>query len=172
MNSNIRIVIRTIIFSLGILVMVKIAGAQMNTDSFPRPVGTGNDFEHIFSESEKKGLEDSIQYYFYSCDIIFVIVTIDSSMASKESFNQYVLDVSNKWGVGKSRKNNGILIGISKGMRIMRIQYGDGISKRLSDEKTQEFVDKIFIPFYKKGEFYLGTIVGMREVASYISQKK
>ena len=43
----------------------------------------------------------------------------------------------------KSRKKNGILIGISKGYRKIRIQNENGIEKIITDEETKSIIETI-----------------------------
>jgi uncharacterized protein len=62
------------------------------------------------------------------------------------------------------RKNNGIVIGISRGYRKMRIQNGKGIESVLTDEETKKIIDTSFIPHFREGKYYEGTINGLKNL--------
>lgn len=89
------------------------------------------------------------------------IVTIDSSWTTKESFDSLTLAIARNWGVGKKDKNNGILIGISTGLRKIRIQNGYGIEAILTDAETKKIINDIIIPEFKKGNYFEGTKSGL-----------
>jgi uncharacterized protein len=82
------------------------------------------------------------------------------------------LYISNTWGVGVKGKDNGILIGISNGYRRMRIQNGYGIEKIISDEETKEIIDKYFIPYFKNGDYYSGTLTGLTRLIALLNSKQ
>ena len=88
-------------------------------------------------------------------------MTLDSNYTNKIEFDNYTLGLYNYWDVGKKDKKNGILIGISKSLRKIRIQNGYGIEKILSDSETKVIVDKSFIPNFKKDLFFEGTFEGV-----------
>lgn len=69
--------------------------------------------------------------------------------------------IANNWGVGKKGKNNGILIGISTGLRTIRIQNGYGIEAKLTDAETNKIIEDIILPKFKNGNFFEGTKSGL-----------
>lgn len=60
------------------------------------------------------------------------IVTFDSLSATNSNFDYLSLRIAQKWAIGKTGKDNGILIAISKHCRKIRIQNGNGIEKLIS----------------------------------------
>lgn len=92
------------------------------------------------------------------------VLTIDTTVVSKDNFDAYVLAVANRWGVGKAGKDNGVMIGISAGHRYMSIQNGYGVEKYLTDAETKCIIDRNFIPQFKRGNYYKGTKSGLKAV--------
>ena len=90
------------------------------------------------------------------------IVTVDTSMTTKEKFDAYILQLHNVWGVGKKEKDNGIVIGFSAAYRKVRISNGEGIVPQLSDSATQQIIDKEMIPSFKKGAYFDGLVSGLK----------
>lgn len=139
-------------------------------DSLPAPIGYVSDFENLYSNSEKQYL-DSVLYAFYKRTTVQItIVTIDTTMTTANNLDDYTLRLANKWGVGQKEKNNGIVIGISKAYRRMRIQNGYGIEAILSDEKTSEVIQKAFIPEFRKGDYYMGTLNGIHLLITILQE--
>lgn len=165
---------KSIFLILILLGFVSFTYSQKNPTSdyiFPKPIGWVNDFEHIFSLQEIKTLDSIISQYEKETTVEISIVTIDTNMVLSENFNEYVLQLHNKWGVGKKKKNNGIVIGVSSGYRKIRISNGYGIEKILSDEETAEIMNREFISFYKNGGYYRGTLNGLNALISKLNEK-
>ncbi len=99
------------------------------------------------------------------------IVTLDTFCVSKEKFEDLALHIANTWGIGKKEKNNGILICIIPGYRMIRIENGYGIENYLTDEETKKIIDTVFLPQYKKGNFFAGTNTGLNSIISKLIEK-
>lgn len=128
----------------------------------PEPLGYVSDYEKIYTSEEKQSLDSLIGSFEQTTTIQIAIITIDTLMIVKEDLESWTLNVMNTWGVGQKEKGNGVLIGISKGYRVMRIQNGYGITKVLSNQQTKEIIDKDFIPSFKKGKYFEGTMIGLK----------
>lgn len=139
--------------------------------SFPDPVGFVNDFENIYTERQVEILDSLVKNFEKKTTIEISIVTLDDSYTTKTEFNAYTLKLAKAWGVGKRENDNGILIAISASLRIMRISNGYGIEKILDDRETQEIVDNQFIPYFKNGEYFNGTKVGLNKVIEKLTSR-
>lgn len=154
-------------------------GAKTDIDTYrkgflkilPSPSGYVNDFENIFSENEESILDSLIAAFEATTTIEIALVTLDSSATARDNFDDLTLQIANQWGVGKKAENNGILIGISKGHRRIRIQNGYGIEKILSDEETKKIIEEYFIPEFKATNFYQGTLKGLNEMMRVLKDK-
>jgi uncharacterized protein len=152
------------------LLIIFISSGFFKAD-YPKPIGFVSDFENVFTKKEELSLTKKIKELNKETDVQIVLVTIDSTMTNKEEFDEYTLSLAQKWEVGEKVKNNGILIGISKSMRRIRIQNGLGIEKIISDAETKIIIDEYFIPSYKKEKYYDGTIKGLTELTKLIKSK-
>ena len=135
----------------------------------PEKVGSVNDYEQLFSEEEEEQLAAMIQDFETRTSIEIVVVTLDSTQSTKAGFDQQILDIGNSWGVGKKDKNNGIAIGISAGLRKIRIQNGLGIERKLSDGQTGMIIGKYFLPQFKNGAYFEGTRQGVQAIMTHLS---
>lgn len=145
-----------------------IAYGQNSKDNYwenlPKPTGWVNDFENIFTEKEEKTLDSLITEYEKRTTTEITVITIPTSATDKDRFDELTLLIANKWGVGKKEKNNGVLIGISKGHRKMRIQNGYGIEKLITDNQTKQIIDQTFFPSFKADAYFKGVFDGIQEI--------
>jgi uncharacterized protein len=126
-----------------------------------KPLGWISDFDTIFTSAQIIELDSTISNFEKLTTNEIAIVTIDSLWTNKEKFDDLILTIANKWGVGKKGLNNGIVIGISTKLRKIRICNGYGIAEKLSDAETKNIIDEIIIPEYKKGNYFEGTKNGL-----------
>jgi len=92
------------------------------------------------------------------------VVTI-TSLASYEavglSIENYAEGLFNEWGIGFKDRNNGMLLLISKLDRKARIELGADWGHQY-DQEIQTVMNTLIIPRFKKGEFSLGILEGVR----------
>jgi uncharacterized protein len=140
-------------------------------NNLPEPVSWTNDYEGLFTEVEQTKLDSIISTFEKETSIEISIVTIDTLKTSKEKFEELTLHIAQTWEIGKAKKANGILIGISKGYRSIRIQNGHGIEKIITDPETKKILEDYFIPEYKKDDYYQGTLKGLCEMIRLLKYK-
>ncbi|HEX8574712.1 MAG TPA: TPM domain-containing protein [Flavobacterium sp.] len=140
-------------------------------NNLPKPLNWVNDYEGLYTEEQEAGLNKTINKFEAETTIEIAIVTIDTLKVSKNKFEDLSLHIATTWGVGKKNKDNGILIAISKGYRVMRIQNGNGIEKIITDEETKQIIDNYFILAFKMGNYFEGTLNGLQELIRLIKTK-
>jgi uncharacterized protein len=139
--------------------------------NLPKSTNWTTDFENLYSDIEQAKLDSIISNFEKKTTIEIAIVTIDTLKTSNEKFEDLSLNLAKNWGIGKSGKDNGILIAISKGYRRIRIQNGNGIEKIISDEETKAIIENYFIPAFRNNEYYIGTLKGMMEIMKLLESK-
>jgi len=144
---------------------------QSFMENLPKPVGYVNDFEEVFTAEQERVLANIIADFERKTTIQIAIATFDSVMVSKDSLDNLTLHIGNAWGVGQKGKDNGIVIGICRGHRRIRIQTSFGIEKILSDAATKQVIDEAFIPYFKKEEYFEGTVNGLKQIIAKLEAK-
>jgi uncharacterized protein len=139
-----------------------IGNANPLWDTIPRPIGYVNDFEHLFTPMQVSFLDSLIHDYQRRTTIEIAVLTVDTSLTLPGNFDSFTLQTMKAWGVGKKGKNNGILIGISRSFRKIRIQDGGGIEKQLPGADLKKIIDEAFVPLFRKGQYYEGLVSGLR----------
>lgn len=152
-------------FILFLLFLGLAAGGQ-TTDipGFPVPIGWVNDFDHIYTPQQAQSLDSLAGSCNRRTSVQIAIVTLDTLCSSRDSFSAYTLKLANVWGVGQKEKNNGLLIGISKGYRLIRIEVGYGLEALLSNDTAKAIIDRDITPAFKNGNYYEGTRAGLLRV--------
>ncbi len=85
-------------------------------------------------------------------------------MIEEDQMNDFTRQTFNTWGLQGKGNLNGILIGLSRGYKKLRIETGSGAEQVLSDFDTKEIIEKTFIPSLKDGKYYKGTYEGLLEI--------
>ncbi|NVK27802.1 MAG: TPM domain-containing protein [Flavobacteriia bacterium] len=140
-----------------------------NQNNFPEIVGAVNDFEGIFTKSEAAQLENKSRLHRDTTTEEIVIVTIDN-IEPYEDILLFGTELANYWGVGQEDEDNGVLIVVSKTQRKMAICLGYGMEDRIGDIKSQEFINHVFIPQFKKGMYFQGCLEGVNAIMTHLSE--
>lgn len=136
-----------------------------------KPVGYVNDYDSLFSEDEIYQM-DSLLYVFDIKDSIqIVVVTFDTSQIGPSEVDVATKSIQKFWKVG-GNASRGIVIGISKPYRKMRIENGLGIQKFLTDAATKKIIDNNFIPEFKNGQYFKGTWSGLLQLIQVLKQNR
>ncbi len=97
-----------------------------------------------------------------------VVVTIPS--LEGESLEEYATDLFRQWGIGDSKKNNGLLLLCAVEDRQFRVEVGYGLEGDLPDGKTGRMQDAYIIPLLREDKFDEGIRNGysafLQEVAA------
>jgi uncharacterized protein len=129
-----------------------------------KPAGWTSDYEQLFTKGQVDSLNSLISHFEAETSNEIAVVTIDRRWTTEDKFDSLVTDIGNYWGVGKKGKNNGIVLGISAGLRKIRISNGYGIEAKLSDNESKEIIDSTIIPYFKEGKFYEGVSRGLAKI--------
>jgi uncharacterized protein len=135
---------------------------------FPANLGVVTDFEHIFTPKQIQKITRRIQEIKSSTGTEIAVVSLDSTYCNTKNFDGYVLQLANFWGVGDAKLDNGILIGVSKQFRKIRICNGLGIETILSNDQTKEIIDNSLIPKFKKNKYFRGIMNGLDSLETHL----
>lgn len=142
--------------------------SEFNLPHVIKPLGWTSDYEKIFTKEQINELDSIIADFEKQSSNEIAIISIDSSWTTIEKFDNLTISIGEFWGVGKKDINNGIVIGISKGLRKIRISNGYGIEEKLTDEETKKIINDIIIPYFKKGMYFEGIKKGLSSIMQEI----
>jgi uncharacterized protein len=134
----------------------------------PRPARVVNDFGNFLLSSEENALEKELISYRKKTGNAIVIITLstltDNKTGTTWSVEETSLQYFSKWGIGDKKKNNGVLLLISKEPRRVRITTGTGVENKLPDNECQRIVNETIVPKFKSGMIYAGLREGVNDI--------
>lgn len=155
----------------GLLVACAPAVKENMPEKFPPPKSWVSDREDLYTDTQENTLDSLVREYEAQTSVEIAVVTIPGGATDRNGFDLDVLRLANTWGVGKKGKDNGILIGISRGLKGVRISTGKGIQARLTDLRTRQVIDSTMVPEFRRARFFEGTLGGIREIISVLDSK-
>lgn len=138
------------------LCCVQLSFAQFNIPEKPKGKDQTSVYDNInlLSSSQKNALEQKLIKYADSTSTQIVIAII--STTNNDDISIVGARWLEKWGIGQSDKDNGILITLAKDDREIDINTGYGIEYRLTDIDAERIINRVIIPEFKRGDFYSG----------------
>lgn len=126
-----------------------------------------NDFTNTLSYNEWKSIENLLKKFEDSTSTQIAVVLINS--LDGQSIEQYATKVFEKNKIGQTKKDNGVLLVISKGDRGTRIEVGYGLEGVLTDALCSQIIEKEIDPQFKQGNFYGGIATGVTSIIGAVS---
>lgn len=93
------------------------------------------------------------------------VLTINS--LESKTIEQVSIKVAEQWKLGSAAADNGALLIIAKNDRRMRIEVGQGLEGNIPDAIAKRIIEDDMKPFFKKGDFDRGIMVGVFQMAQY-----
>jgi uncharacterized protein len=138
---------------------------------FPKMEGAIHDFGNFLTPSEEQSLNKELVRYQQTSSNALVVITLDSLIQPQTkkqvTIEETALLFFNTWGIGDSKKNNGVLIMASRNPRRVRIEVGKGLEAILTNAVCKQIIDEQLVPNFKKGTFY----AGFREAVQALEKK-
>ena len=130
----------------------------------PNPPRLVNDFAGILGDCQ--WLEDSLEKIAMETSNQICVVTMDDFGGHDKAWMAYT--IGDKWGVGKSDKDNGVVIIVkpktadSKGEAF--IAPGAGLEGAITDASCYRIVNKEMIPYFQENDYLGGVWAGAKVV--------
>ena len=140
-------------------------------DTLPAAIGWVNDFEDLFTDEQERFLEKTLEHFEKETSIEISIVTLDSNMVSADKFNDFSYRLMKIWGVGKISKSNGMLICICKDYKRVCVTTDFGIERFMNETEKHKVINRDFIPYFAKNDYYDGTSTGLNSMLSKIVKR-
>jgi uncharacterized protein len=112
------------------------------------------DYVSLLSASQKSSLEQKLIRYADSTSTQIVVAIISSTEG--ENINFLGAQWGQKWGIGQSNKDNGVLVLLAKDDRRIAINTGYGVEGLLTDAMSKRIIESVIIPEFKAGDYYSG----------------
>lgn len=140
-------------------------------DNIPMP---SKEF-YVFDETNiiNSDVED---YIIKTNEVLFMKTGAQVVVATVNSLNdmdikEYANRVYEKWGIGSSEYDNGVLIFIAPNEREIWIEVGYGLEGTLPDGKVGKIIDDYIIPYFREENFEEGIIRGFNAIINSIEEE-
>lgn len=97
-----------------------------------------------------------------------VVLTVPST--GPRPIDQYAVEVFEKWKLGRTGVDNGVLFVIAVADRRMRFEVGYGLEGILTDAKCARIIREIVVPHFAQGRYDAGVEAGIDAVLLALSQ--
>lgn len=117
------------------------------------------DHEDAFSQEEEIRLDTLFRGHELRTTNEIVLITTKDYHGAMD-MRTFAATCGDSLGVGKKRKNNGVVITFSKRLREVFIATGLGTERVLNDWYCQNIIDSIMLPNFKKDRYFEGLFEG------------
>jgi uncharacterized protein len=146
------LIFSVIFFSLTVL-------AKEGIPPRPQPPRLVNDFANLFSDQERRALEQKLVAFDDSTGTQIAVVTVTDLHGYDRAEFTYTL--LTEWGVGRREKDNGIVVMIKptggQNERFVFIATGYGLEGIIPDAIAKRIVENEMLPEFRNGNFFGGT---------------
>lgn len=124
-----------------------------------------NDFADLLSTSEEEAVRAKLKALRETHGIEFTVVTIElmSSYGYVGAIEPFATGLFNSWGVGDSRKNDGVMMLISRFDREMRLEVGSGYGST-KNAPMKRIIDTVILPEFRNDAYASGIMKGVDAV--------
>lgn len=141
-----------------VIVCVSVTTSVFAEPSFPKLTGRVVDQADMISSGSEASLNALSEAHENATGNQVVVVTVpDLQGYAIEEFG-YLL--GRHWGIGQSKKNNGVLLIASQAERKIRIEVGYGLEGELTDAVSSNIINGLITPSFKSAQFDEGFRLG------------
>ncbi len=125
------------------------------------------DQEHLFTPNEESRLDSLFRAHERATSNEIVVVTT-STLTGLLDMQTFAASFGDSLGVGKRKKNNGVVIAVSKHLREVYMATGLGLEEVLDDDKCQRIIDSLMLPRFKEEQYFEGIFAGSKGVVEFL----
>ncbi len=152
---------------VAILAALAIVGAEA---AFPEPRGRVNDFAGVLDAATAAELTRLVADTEARTSAEIAVVTVRS--LDGMSVEEYAVKLFAEWGIGKSARDNGVLVLVAPAQRRMRIEVGYGLEPILPDALAGRIIREEFLPAFRDDQYGRGILQGVRRVADVVVRRE
>ncbi|MEM8896108.1 MAG: TPM domain-containing protein [Bacteroidota bacterium] len=140
-----------------IFLMLIVGRISSLAQGFPEPMNPShpvNDLAQILDQQQFILLENKLANYNDSTANEIAVAIIGSTYSYEIS--DYGAELAERWGVGKTKKGNGILLLVAMDDRSVSITIGFGLKTVVTDEDSKRLIENYILPNFRDGRYFDG----------------
>ena len=130
----------------------------------PQLTGPVVDTAKLLNREQFAFLDSNLRAISDSTGSQVVVLTIKSLEGL--SIEEYTMAVAEKWQIGSSKNDDGVILCVSLDDRKIRIEVGYGLEGYLTDAKCGLIIRNIIAPSFSKGEYGEGIVNGVKTICN------
>ena len=138
--------------------------------SYPDYSSYVNDYAGVLQSDSKTQTEDLIAKVEKETNSEIAVAIISS--LEGVSVEEYAVKLFEKWGVGKKKEDNGVLLLVAIEDRKLRIEVGYGLEGTITDLEAGNIIDNVIVPKFKQNDYSTGVYDGVVAIANEIYEEK
>lgn len=139
-----------------------VAGAVLAAPQFPSLTGRVVDQAHTLPPAATQTLTQNLAAFEQKTGHQLVVVTV-SSLQGVE-IEDYGYQLGRHWGIGHRGKDDGVLLIVAPNERRVRIEVGYGLEGTLTDALSNQIIQTVILPEFKRGDMPTGIVNGARAI--------
>ena len=137
--------------------------------TLPQYRGYINDFANLITPSDYQTLNSLAGGLEQKTTAEIAIVTLKTT--KPYDIQDYSVRLWDKWKIGKTGKDNGILLLVAAEDRKVWITTGYGLEGAIPDAEASKIYRNIIVPYFKKGEFSKGILAGTIALVDLVAKE-
>jgi uncharacterized protein len=127
-----------------------------------------NDYANFLSSEKQAELNQELGNYFASTSNQVVFVSVNN--LDGDYIEHYSIKLAEKIKAGDSKKDNGVILLVSKNDRQFRIEVGYGLEPVLTDGFSNQILQKTLKPNFQKGDYEAGISESLNQIIQVLNQ--
>lgn len=140
--------------------------APVAAQDLPKPLGRVTDNAGLLASGDKATLEAELEAWMRGSGHEIAVLTVEN--LGRRSLEQFALEVSRAWKLGRPDVHDGALLLIAKNERKIRIEVGRGLEGQLTDLISGRIIRDVITPAFKRGQFSSGIVAGVRAMRAAV----
>jgi uncharacterized protein len=136
---------------------------------YPHSHGPVSDYAGRLSQAQITELASLIQDYERQTSVEIAVVVADSLQG--QSAREYATGIGDSWGVGKSDRNNGVVLLWAPNERVYALRVADGLSTDLTDDDATKITHNHLLPNFRREAYYDGLKETVNAVMSHLGNE-
>jgi uncharacterized protein len=147
--------------------LIHAISAEVNYPNYSAYV---NDYAGVLQSDSKTQTEDLIAKVEKETSSEIAVAIVNSLEGI--SVEEYAVTLFEKWGVGKKKEDNGVLLLIAIEDRKLRIEVGYGLEGTITDLEAGNIINNVITPKFKQNDYGTGVYDGVVAIANQIYAEK
>lgn len=142
------------------------AFAQQGLLAVPALESRVTDLTGTLSDAQKASMEAKLAQFEEKKGSQITVLIVPTTQP--EDIAQYSLRVVEKWKIGRSKVDDGVLLIIAKNDRRLRIEVGYGLEGVLNDATSKRIISEVIGPYFKQGQYFEGIDSGLNKIIHFV----